>query len=213
MQRNLLCAILLVAGSACRGAWYTPTSTVLDADTGKSAWEGPNDSENFGNQTGTHSANSSYTYFSGWAMSNINSSATASAALSDVAISLYTANSTDGYGYAYTQAAATGTVDFTLPSSQWLILNNSSTYATSDQISCTLTGPDGWMWSGLYGSSMLAPAGSYTFSISADVERTAGIDSPSSDSASLQVAPEPAGVVLVCCLPLVLNRKRRLQKA
>ena len=121
--------MLLVAGSVCRGEWYTPTSTVLDADTGKSAWEGPNDSQNLGTQTGTHSANSNFTYFSGWAQSNVNCAATSSASLNDAGISLYASNSTGGYGYAYTQAIGSATVDFTLASSQWLILNDSSTYA------------------------------------------------------------------------------------
>jgi hypothetical protein len=213
MQRKQLCVLLLAAGSACQGAWYTPTSTVLDADTGKSAWEGPNDLENPSPQTGTHYANSTFTYFSGWAQSNVNCTATASSSLSDVAIALYAANSTGGYGLAYTQAVASAEVDFTLASSQSLVLNDTSSYADPAQVSCLLTGPGGWTWTAAYGTSMLAPAGSYVFSISADVERTAGIDSPSSENASLQVVPEPAVVGLICCLPLVLNRKRRLQKA
>jgi hypothetical protein len=213
MQRKLLCVLFLASASACQGAWYTPTSTVLDADTGMNAWEGPNDSENLGTQTGTHMANSSFTYFSGWAMSNVTCAATSSASLSDAAIVLSASNSTGGYGFAYTQATGSAEVDFNLASSELLVLNDTSSYADADQVSCLLTGPGGWTWTATYGTSMLAPAGSYVFSVSADVERTVGIDSPSSESASLQVAPEPAAMGLICCLPLALNRKRRLQKA
>lgn len=213
---------LLVPFSAaipCSAAIYVPISTVLNAQTGKSAWEGPADYSNLGSATGLHSVNSTFSYLSAWSDSSVNVSATSSADLEDSLITLEAFNSSNGYDYNVTQADASAVVSFYLPAGGTFNLNESAQGFEPAQTPWSVTGPGGWSWSGPMGQAVLAPAGEYTFSIEAFVERGVGIDMPSNISASLQLGPagaatipEPDALMILAAAPLVLmGRRRRLQ--
>lgn len=204
-QRLILLVSFVAGEQVLADPLYIPTSTVIDAQTGSATLNGPDNYQTLGSQTGSYTANSIYSYFSEWSQSAVNSSATATASLSDAGITLTATNSTDGYGYNFTSGVASAIVDFTLPNGEWIMLNNSDTQAEDGQVSCLLTGPDGW--TAPYGTLISAPPGDYSFSISANIARTAGIDSPSYENASLQIVPEP---VLAAAVAIFGFARRRM---
>jgi hypothetical protein len=197
--------MLIGSAAVCR-AGFVPTQTLLDAATGKDAWEGPNNQDNLGTQTGSHQENSSFSYFSGWSQSEVNCSATATASVSDAEIGLSASTTTNGYGENDTQGTGSALVDFSLPADEWLVLNYNG-MGSSDQTTYTLTGPAGWTWNGMSGAEFLAPAGDYEFSVSADIQRMAGMDFASSENAVLDVVPEPMGIAIVVGLGLIRRRR------
>jgi glucose dehydrogenase len=200
----------LLLPALCQAALYTANTTTLDAATGKVSWEGPDDHQSLNVQTGTHTANSTFSYFSTWSETTVNCSATAQASLDDAMITLSASNLTNGYDYNDTQGTASASVDFFLPAGEAISLNDSTSAADPGQVSWTLTGPGGWTWTGPFGSFVAAPAGDYTFGISASIVRMAGDDFSSTNNASLQFAPEPEDALLLMILPVMLGRKRRL---
>jgi hypothetical protein len=210
----LAVALALLPVDRCSAQFFTPVSTMINAETGftdsGTFGQGPEDDEDFGNQTGTLPVSAEFDYTGLTSAASGTVTIDPAGGVIGINLSATGVGGSTPNGPLAATAYADATIIFDVPPDSGIYVSlNVTGFGGYDNSSSSLTGPDGFSTGASGENFPSVPPGQYTLEAFADTQEITGFLRDGNNSSSIRIFPEPEESALSLGIMGLLPLRRR----